>query len=99
MDFTTLQNILITYIPAISVIIGLVATCFGFMKNFKSVIKKSNLEEIRSQITDSNSELNQRIDFLLTQISTLNEQNADLKKRNNELIGEIKRIAGYGKEE
>lgn len=84
MDLSTLEQMLITYIPALTVLIGFLASCFGFMTKIKGLLKESNVDEIKL-----------RIDDLLVQIRILNAQNEDLKKRNNKLLSELTRIAGY----
>lgn len=98
MDLITLQNILVTYIPAITVLLGFLAGCFGFLKKMKDLLKKSNIEEITALIHDENSDLSKRIDELVTLTKQLMEENQKLKTQNGKLLAELTRIADYEEE-
>lgn len=84
MDYSTLENMLITYVPALTVLLGFLATGIGFLKNMKDILKGANITEIKFQLQS-----------MAVQLKQLAEQNSDLKKRNNELLGELKRISNY----
>lgn len=85
MDLNNVYQLLIAYVPALTVLLGFLASCFGFLNKIKGLLKESNIEEIKS-----------RINIILGQLQELTEENKKLKQKNNELLGELKRIAGYG---
>lgn len=94
MDVTAIKDILIAYVPSISVLLGFVASCWGFLKQ----LKKSDITKIRDDIRDDNSSLNKRIDSLIDLTKQLMQENENLKKQNGKLLAELTRISDYQEE-
>lgn len=95
----TLQTILINYIPMITVLLGFLAGCFGFLKKFASLFKNSNIEEIKQQIQDNNSDITAEMNKLIDLAKQVMTENQQLKVYNRELLSELKRISDYEPEE
>ena len=95
MDLTTLKELLMNYVPYIAAIIGFLASGLGVIRSLKEILKKSNVEEIKAQIHDENSTLSAKINELIDMYKAVMTENATLKKQNDVLIGELKRIANY----
>lgn len=89
-----IKEILINYIPSLTTLIGFIAAGLSFLK----CLKKSNLETIKDEIKNENTELNLRFNELIDLAKQLMNENRELKETNRKLLGEIKRIAGYEEE-
>ena len=87
-----IKEILINYIPSLTTLIGFIAAGISFLK----CLKKSNLETIKEEIKTENSEVNKKFKELIDLSKQLAEENKQLKETNLKLLGEIKRISGYG---
>jgi len=91
MDLTNLQQILIAFVPMLSVLLGFLASCFGVLKQ----LKKTDINIMAETLKDENSELYKRVENCISLMKQLLDENEFLKKQNNELIGELKRVADY----
>lgn len=98
MDLTNLQEILIAYIPNLTVLLGFLGAAIGFLKAFYKLFKNSNIETIKEEIRNENSEIRKKHDELIKLTNELMTENYDLKKRNNQLLAELTRIADYKEE-
>lgn len=93
-NLETLQAILINYVPAITVLVGFLASCWGFIKQ----LKKSDVTKVREELKESGSKTNKKIDELVDLTKLLMQENAELKKYNAKLLEELTRISDYEEE-
>lgn len=89
-----IKEILLAYLPSLTVLLGFLASCWGVLKQ----LKKSDLTKIREDIKNDNSTLNKRIDSLISMHNELMQENAELKKLNRKLLEELTRISDYEEE-
>lgn len=89
-----LQEILMAYVPSLTVLVGFLASCIGVLKH----LKKSDLTKIRDEIKDDNSTLNKRIGELIDLTNQLMQDNEYLRIQNGKLLAELTRISDYKEE-
>ena len=83
MDLTFIEQLIISYAPLITLVLGFVASFFKVIKYISEIVKDNKLaiEEKQAKITE-----------LTTEVTKLTNDNASLKLQLQELIDKIDKI-------
>ena len=83
MDLTFIENLVLSYAPLVTLVVGFVASFFKIIKYIAEIVRDNKL---------SNEEKEQKITELTTEVTKLTNDNASLKLQLQELIDKIDKI-------
>lgn len=83
MDLTFIEQLIISYAPLITLVLGFVASFFKVIKYISEIVKDNKL---------ANEEKQAKITELTTEVTKLTNDNASLKLQLQELIDKIDKI-------
>ena len=83
MDLTFIENLIISYAPLVTLVLGFVASFFKIIKYISEIVKDNKL---------ANEEKQEKITELTTEVTKLTNDNASLKLQLQELIDKIDKI-------
>ena len=83
MDLTFIEQLIISYVPLVTLVLGFVASFFKVIKYISEIVKDNKL---------ANEEKQAKITELTTEVTKLTNDNASLKLQIQELIDKIDKI-------
>ena len=83
MDLTFIEQLIISYVPLITLVLGFVASFFKVIKYISEIVKDNKL---------ANEEKQAKITELTPEVTKLTNDNASLKLQLQELIDKIDKI-------
>lgn len=83
MDLTFIEQLIISYAPLITLVLGFVASFFKAMKYISEIVRDNKL---------ANKEKQAKIEELTAEVTKLTNDNASLKLQLQELIDKIDKI-------
>ena len=83
MDLTFIEQLIISYAPLVTLVLGFVASFFKVIKYIGEIVRDNKL---------SNEEKEEKITELTTEVTKLTNDNASLKLQLQELIDKIDKI-------
>ena len=83
MDLTFIEQLIISYAPLVTLVLGFVASFFKIIKYIGEIVKDNKL---------ANEEKEEKITELTTEVTKLTNDNASLKLQLQELIDKIDKI-------
>lgn len=83
MDLTFIEQLIISYAPLVTLVLGFVASFFKVIKYISEIVKDNKL---------ANEEKQAKITELTTEVTKLTNDNASLKLQLQELIDKIDKI-------
>lgn len=83
MDLTFIEQLIISYAPLVTLVLGFVASFFKVIKYISEIVKDNKL---------ANEEKQAKITELTTEVTKLTNDNASLKLQLQELINKIDKI-------
>ena len=83
MDLTFIEQLIISYAPLVTLVLGFVASFFKVIKYISEIVRDNKL---------ANEEKQQKITELTSEVTKLTNDNASLKLQLQELIDKIDKI-------
>ena len=83
MDLTFIEQLILSYAPLVTLVLGFVASFFKIIKYIGEIVRDNKL---------SNEEKEEKITELTTEVTKLTNDNASLKLQLQELIDKIDKI-------
>ena len=83
MDLTFIEQLILSYAPLVTLVLGFVASFFKIVKYISDIVRDNKL---------ANEEKQEKINELTTEVTKLTNDNASLKLELQELIDKIDKI-------
>lgn len=81
----SLENLLTTFGPMLTVLIGFVTAGVAFLKHLYAIINASNINNVLDNIKKDNESLKAELEVIIDYAKSVAIENAELRKQNKEI--------------
>lgn len=92
MNQELIQQFLVNFAPALTVLAGFIAAGLKIISSMKNILSKSNVEELMAQIEAEKGTIADNIQNSKELVEQLVHENVELKKRQEELLEEFTKV-------